>query len=196
MSNRSVYAPLILRQALEPVYRSTKIQKTFWLVAKLFCNVSQRKNLVRTPHLSLEFRLYIPNLIFSLIHNSFDNDIRIQFANDAEDAYRAVICANLLLWAHSSRKQAAGLTDLPAPTAANPRQYFQDFPQIAISSAVLAKPICAGLAKCGSDCLRIIGLSTWMGQGWKCRCLCVHGSLTHRIRYPVVSDYTKFLPDI
>ncbi|GBP32821.1 Poly polymerase [Eumeta japonica] len=49
--------------------------------------------------------------------------------------------ANLLyndLWAHSSRKQAAGLTDLPAPTAVNPRQYFQDFPQIAISSAVMS----------------------------------------------------------
>ncbi|GBP49836.1 hypothetical protein EVAR_83785_1 [Eumeta japonica] len=43
-----------------------------------------------------------------------------------------------ILWVHSSRKQAAGLTDLPAPTAANPRQYFQDFPQIAISSAVLS----------------------------------------------------------
>ncbi|GBP17176.1 hypothetical protein EVAR_17297_1 [Eumeta japonica] len=53
-----------------------------------FCNVSQKKKLVRTPQSFSKSRLYVPNLVFSLIHNSLDNDFRIQFANDAEEAYR------------------------------------------------------------------------------------------------------------
>ncbi|GBP88260.1 hypothetical protein EVAR_63908_1 [Eumeta japonica] len=65
-----------------------------------------------------------------LFYQARKRPARTAYNVESDDARR--------LWAHSSRKQAAGLTDLPAPTAANPRQYFQDFPQIAISSAVLS----------------------------------------------------------
>ncbi|GBP81917.1 hypothetical protein EVAR_65095_1 [Eumeta japonica] len=70
------------------IYENTENLLTAGL--KLFCNVSPGKTLAHVPNVFSKTRLYVPNLVLSLIYNSFDNDFRIQFANDAEEAYMAI----------------------------------------------------------------------------------------------------------
>ncbi|GBP30837.1 Heparan-alpha-glucosaminide N-acetyltransferase [Eumeta japonica] len=66
------------------------------------------KSLIRAAHLFPKSRLFISNLIFSPIYNSFNNDFRIELANDVEEAYRVALCKPAI-FVHAGGHQFAAL---------------------------------------------------------------------------------------